>query len=447
MGTLGIFIGILLLIYLSYKGFSVLYFAPVCALLIAAMNKQPLLDSITNGYMNGCVDFILLMFPITIMGTMLGEIYGQSGATVSIARGIKSYLLEKNQNEKMALYVSVTIIVIVPALLTIGGIDLFAVVFTAFPLVVAIMAENNIPRRFLPGVLLGGVATGAVAAPGSPQATNIVVSQILGSDPRGALIPGLIAWMVALIGSVIYLNFAISRAKAKGETFDYGNSPYMLSVKGGVVRTDSPNFWTSIIPLSSVFVIFNIFKLNILIALSTGIILCLVLFWRYLIKDGNVSSIIKILNDGASNAPGAIFTVGSIAGFGAVVASTPGFQVVLDAIAGFHGPALWLEALSVTIITGITGSSPGGVAVAAPILGPIFIQELGIDENTFHRVATFASTTLDTLPINGVVVTLLSLSGLSHREGYRPIAVLTIVLTSLATIVLVLLLSLFPELA
>jgi H+/gluconate symporter-like permease len=46
-----------------------------------------------------------------------------------------------------------------------------------------------------------------------------------------------------------------------------------------------------------------------------------------------------------------------------------------------------------------------------------------------HRVASMASGGMDTLPHNGAVITLLAITGLSHRQSYIDIFSMTIIKT------------------
>lgn len=46
-----------------------------------------------------------------------------------------------------------------------------------------------------------------------------------------------------------------------------------------------------------------------------------------------------------------------------------------------------------------------------------------------HRVVAMASGGMDTLPHNGAVITVLAVTGLTHRESYRDIFAITIIKT------------------
>jgi H+/gluconate symporter-like permease len=118
-------------------------------------------------------------------------------------------------------------------------------------------------------------------------------------------------------------------------------------------------------------------------------------------------------------------------GFGAVIASLPGFLVLADALRGIPNP-LVNEAITVTLLAGITGSASGGMSIALAAMSDSFIaaaNAANIPLEVLHRVAAMASGGMDTLPHNGAVITLLAVTGLTHREAYKDIFGITLIKT------------------
>jgi H+/gluconate symporter-like permease len=125
-------------------------------------------------------------------------------------------------------------------------------------------------------------------------------------------------------------------------------------------------------------------------------------------------------------------------GFGGVIAALPGFIVIADALRAIPHP-LVNEAVTVTVLAGITGSASGGMSIALAAMSDTFIANahaFGIPLDVFHRVAAMASGGMDTLPHNGAVITLLSVSGLTHRQSYGDIFAVTLI-KSLAVFVVI----------
>ena len=118
-------------------------------------------------------------------------------------------------------------------------------------------------------------------------------------------------------------------------------------------------------------------------------------------------------------------------GFGAVIAALPGFLVVANALSAIPNPLI-NEAITVTALAGITGSASGGMSIALAAMADTFIanaQAAGIPLEVFHRVASMASGGMDTLPHNGAVITLLAVTGLTHRQSYKDIFAITCIKT------------------
>jgi H+/gluconate symporter-like permease len=90
------------------------------------------------------------------------------------------------------------------------------------------------------------------------------------------------------------------------------------------------------------------------------------------------------------------------------------------------------EAITVTVLAGITGSASGGMSIALAAMANTFIANAnaaGIPLEVLHRVASMASGGMDTLPHNGAVITLLAVTGLTHRDSYKDIFAITIIKT------------------
>jgi H+/gluconate symporter-like permease len=123
-------------------------------------------------------------------------------------------------------------------------------------------------------------------------------------------------------------------------------------------------------------------------------------------------------------------SVASLVGFGAVVAAMPAFAVVRDWVLGIGGGPLVSLAAATNVLAALTGSASGGLTIALDALGDTYLTlagERGIEPSLLHRVAVIGSGTLDSLPHNGAVVTLLAVCGTSHRESYFDIVMVGIV--------------------
>jgi H+/gluconate symporter-like permease len=139
-------------------------------------------------------------------------------------------------------------------------------------------------------------------------------------------------------------------------------------------------------------------------------------------------------------------SVASLVGFGAVIAALPAFAVVRDWVLAIEGGPLVSLAVATNVLAALTGSASGGLTIALDALGGTYMAraaEIGLDPALLHRVAVIGSGTLDILPHNGAVVTLLAVCGSTHRESYFDIVMVGIVGPVLALIAVILLGSAF----
>ena len=134
------------------------------------------------------------------------------------------------------------------------------------------------------------------------------------------------------------------------------------------------------------------------------------------------------------------FSVASLVGFGAVIAALPAFALVRDWVLSIEGGPLVSLAVATNILAALTGSASGGLTIALDALGETYLRlaaEQDIDPALLHRVAVMSAGTLDSLPHNGAVVTLLAVCGVTHRESYFDIFMVAIVgaLIALAAVI------------
>jgi H+/gluconate symporter-like permease len=175
---------------------------------------------------------------------------------------------------------------------------------------------------------------------------------------------------------------------------------------------------------------------SVLVALAAGTLILI------LVNRGRLPSLRDSLDAGANASALPILSVASLVGFGAVVAALPAFALVREWVLGVGGGLLTSLAVATNVLSALTGSASGGMTIALDALGPTYVAlaaERGIDPGLIHRVAVMAAGALDTLPHNGAVVTLLAVSGMTHRESYGDIVVAGIVGPLLALIGVILL--------
>ncbi|MDV2884458.1 GntP family permease [Alkalihalophilus pseudofirmus] len=417
---LGIVLGLVLLMFLAYRGWSIIWVAPITAGVVAIFGGLDLLDAYKNTYMEGFVNFAKLWFPVFMLGAIFGKLMEDTGAASSVASMITKVIGKQR---------AILGVIVACAVLTYGGVSLFVVVFAVYPLAIALFREANITRRLIPGtVALGAFTFTMTAVPGTPQIQNLIPTEYYGTTAMAAPFMGIIAALVMGVGGYVYLTWREKQTRAAGEVF---TEPKGQEIKE-IDEAKLPNPILSFLPLVAVIFTLNVFNWDIVVALITGILMIIVFNFKM------VSKFIDSVNKGASGSVIAIVNTSAAVGFGAVVRAVPGFEKLTEFVMGIQGSPLISQAVAINILAGSTGSASGGMGIALEALGDRYMElaaQTGIDPEAFHRVASIASGGLDTLPHNGAVLTLLTITGMSHKDSYKDIFVVGCAIPVLSVIV------------
>ncbi|WP_090796884.1 GntP family permease [Pelagirhabdus alkalitolerans] len=418
---IGIFIGLIMLMVLAYMGYSIIWIAPLSAGVVAMTGGLDLLEAYTGTYMSGLIGFLGDWFPVFMLSSIFGKLMEDTGMAKSIALKLSEVLGVKR---------AVMGVVLSAALLTYGGISLFVVVFAVYPVALNLFKEANLPRRLIPGAIaLGAFGFTMTAVPGTPQIQNLIPMDYFGTTPTAAPIMGIASAIVIAVGGYLYLVWRQNKLLANGEVYTEPKDKAVLNIED-----DEPNMFIALIPLVLVVATLNFLGWDIVIALLVGIAATLLL---------NIHKIKKLkfsrsVNEGAKGSLGAIMNTSAAVGFGTVVQASPGFATLTGALTAIPGTPLISLAASVNILAGATGSASGGMGIALEALGDYYVQAAetsGVALEAFHRVASISSGGLDVLPHNGAVLTLLAVSGLTHKDSYIDIAVVGIIIPIISVIV------------
>jgi len=459
MDVIGIIASLFALMYMAYMGFSVILFAPVFALLAASLQGLPIMPSYTELFMAKAVVYVKAFFPIF----MLGAVFGKVMEDTLLAKAITPSIIQALGHKRASLAV-----VLSCAILTYGGVSLFVVVFAVYPFAAALFKEANIPKRLIPGcIALGSFTFTMDAFPGSPQIQNIIPTNFYGTTGYAAPIAGLVGGTCIFVLGMLWLEYRRKKAAARGE--GYGEHTLNEPIASAAVTL--PKWYIGILPLLTVLVInFILSRLvtwnpdslaplagmkiplmapdvkrvigiwSLVIALVCGIVLALALGFKNVPKGGGFQ---KALNTGAIGSLLAIMNTASEVGYGNVIAALPGFKSIANFLLGIKlgGTPLVSEAVSVTTLAGITGSASGGMSIALDLMSKDWIawaNSIGMSPEILHRIASMASGGCDSLPHNGAVITLLAVCGLTHKQSYPDIGMITAIKTAMVFVVILL---------
>ena len=435
LSMIGIIIGIVFLIFFVMKGWPLLIIGACSSMIVAVFSGLNVTEAYLTTYMSGVGGFLIGQIPIFLWGAIFGECYGVTGGAKSIAQWISKVF--RGKNEKLSPLVTIIIVFLAGILLSYGGVSAIVLMFVMVPLTMELCRESGIPRYMVPGMILGCIATAALAMPGSPQIQNVLATSSVGVSSMAAPAPGFIAGIVILVLNVIYLNFAAKKEIAKGNTFE--------DVAGDEVAAKDeklPNPLLALLPMVLVFVLYNGFKINVNFALMAGIILAVILMHKGF-KDMN--TFLKSLGNACTNSAVVSCGAGAVAGFGSVVAVTPAFAGLCDKLSGFNGNPLVIAMIAMMIMTLVGGSGPAGLGVGLPVFTPL-AQSMGVNMNAFARVSAFCATTFDTLPTNAGYIAANEICKTQASKSYKYVGVCTVVNTTIGTIVLCLICIVLPGL-
>ena len=435
----------------AYRGYSVILFAPVAALGAVLLTDPSAVAPVFSGiFMEKMVGFLKLYFPVFMLGAVFGKVIEMSGFSRSIVQAAIRYIGRSRAN---------AVIVAVCALLTYGGVSLFVVVFAVYPFAAELYRQSNIPKRLMPGAIaLGAFSFTMDSLPGTPQIQNIIPTTFFKTTGWAAPVLGTVGSLFIIVVGLAYLEWRRRAAMASGE--GYGSS--LVNEPQTADREALPHPAIAILPLVLVGVANFFFTRMIPVwygsdaytvpasvlpgvhAPVTATVKTVVAIWAVeaalllgilLVVATAFRRISQGFADGSKTAVGgallAAMNTASEYGFGGVIAALPGFIVVSDALKGIPNP-LVNAAVSVSSLAGITGSASGGMSIALAAMSNLFIggaQAAHIPLEVLHRVVAMASGGMDTLPHNGAVITLLAVTGLTHRESYREIFAVTVIKT------------------
>jgi H+/gluconate symporter-like permease len=444
VGAIVVALGLLMTV--AYRGLPVIVFAPLCALLAAALSGMPLLPAYTELFMTGVAGFVRAFFPLFLLGAMFGKLMDSSGSAAAIAAAMTRALGPRH---------AIPAVVLAGAVLTYGGVSLFVVAFAVYPLGAALFRDAGIPKRLLPAAIALGAFTFTMdALPGTPQVQNIIPTRFFGTDAYAAPLTGTIGGAIVLIGGLAWLERRRARAALLGEGYGTGhqNEPAARSADR------LPTLWAAVVPLLVVLSVNFVLSRTawsveawyseasllqdfpetrpkdaastwaVIVALSAGILATLAL------NAGRMrESVAASLSAAAAGSLPAIFNTASEVGFGTVIKTLPGFEIVRSMVLDVSRHVLISQAVAVNVLAAITGSASGGLSIALEVMGRQALdaaQAQGISPELLHRIASMASGGMDTLPHNGAVITLLAITGLTHRQSYPDIFVITLIKTA-----------------
>jgi len=477
MGLLGILVGLALLVFFAFRGWSVLLLAPAAALVAAAFGREPLLANWTQVFMGSAAQFLAQFFPIFLLGAVFGKLMDDSRSVSTVADFMTRSLGERR---------AILSVVLAGALVTYGGVSLFVAFFVLSPMAQVLFRAAAVPRRLMPAAIVLGTSTFTMSAlPGTPSIQNAIPMPFFGTTPFAAPGLGIIAAAIMLGFGLWWLTRAEAAARRAGE--GYGVEPLAApdgaagdelvrerattarefdpaEIFHGRRSASAPPVFVAALPLVVVVAVNLLISLAVLPRLdfsylgeerwgatsisavagvwSVVVALAAAIATVIVCNRKRLMSLRESMDAGANASVLPALSVASLVGFGAVIAALPSFAIVRDWVLAIEGGPLVSLAVATNVLAALTGSASGGLTIALDALGRTYMTiaaQTGLSPALMHRVAVIGAGTLDILPHNGAVVTLLAVCGATHRESYFDIVMVGIVSAVLALVAVIVL--------
>mgnify|MGYP001153220410 CR=1 FL=1 len=420
MDMIIILVGLALLLVLTLKKVPVVYAAAISVIFIALFSRLPVVSTMTGDYMTGFANFVKSSWLMLLLGAILSKVMDITGA----ARSIASFIIGK-----LGVKFAIPAIVIAGGLLTYGGVSAMVSCFALYPITLAVFREADMPRKLIPATIGAGIFTWVTMLPGNPQVQNIIPSSFLPTNAMAAPVVGVVCGVFTLALILVYLMWESNRARKNGEGFIVDEETSKVLAKTDEMEANGklPNVVLAILPIVCVAVVLNVLKQDISVALLSGIVLCCILFFK------NITGVQKLLTDAVSSAAVTTINASAIVAIGSVV-KAPGFNQIVNGILNFStsgGNPLIIFGIATTLLCGLNASGMGGLSTTLSVLAEPFMA-MGVNPAIMHRIGVIASVGLDSLPHSGGIVAVLAISGVSYKEGYKYLFVVTVVITLLA---------------
>jgi len=449
MELVGLVGAVVLLIILALHGVNIILASLLCSLVVVVTNGLPVAESM-NQYFSfgplGAFTFAGKFFLLFATGAMFGRVMGESHGAASIALALVRML-----GAHRALWITT----LACGLLTYAGVVVFVVIFAMYPLGLQLLQQANIPKRlFCAAISLGAATFTLTALPGTPSIHNVISSVALGTDLFAGFWLGLVGGFMMFFLGIWYLERQRIIAERQGEGFMPSPGDNISDVDEG----DYPHWILACLPLAAVLLTIILPRVLTLVlgpealaaettamdllrfanqqpvlwpslALVCGSLLAIALFATvrrkalYVAGAGIQDSIVPLINTAA------------VIGFGGVVTQSAVFADAIQWMLDSSLPPLVSVFVSISLVSAITGSAAGGLQIFMQSMAPSYVA-MGVDVETLHRFATMASGGFDSLPHSGGIVAMLTITGLTHKQAYRDVGVVTVVVPVVTLLVL-----------
>jgi H+/gluconate symporter-like permease len=391
---------------------------------------MPLWETFTKNFVPGYAGAFTSYMLLFVSSSLYARLMDVSGCATSIGHKFVDWF-----GTKHVVLVGTLII----ALLSYGGVSLFVVIYATAPILFMMLKEANLPRHLSVICFSGGSSTFVMTClPGSPQLSNVVATEFLGTTLNAAPIMGIVCGIVLFLMVWWYCEWATKKARERNEGWTYPDNvnPELYELKDRSLLPPAWKGFITIIILLGTIIIgshngINSTMIAVIANLVGGVLVIVLNIGRF--KE---TKWIPLLTSGMTGGITAIGGIAAILGFGSVIRASGAYADIVKWCLSLNMNPLVLGVFATCIICGITGGSSSGQRIMYETLAPIYLAS-GANLSVLHRLIAIASGSLDTLPHSSGLFVVYQVLGLTHKDAYRHTfatsVVAPLILTILAT--------------
>ena len=411
--TIGLLLSFILLIFLIFKGWNIWIISIISTLFLALTNSLNIEEVIFETYSSFFKNFVGNWFLLFILSSIFGKIMEKSGASVIIAKSLASKIEEKR---------AILIILIITFILSYGGINIFVIVFSVYPICLFLFSKLNIPKEVCPGLILAIPASiTMVVFPGTPSIQNTIPTKYFGTTIYSAPLIGILTSIFIFLCDYYFYSYVIKKLKKTDKKFILDEGEKLENIEKKNTKLEIILAYTPLLTLLVInYCLINIFAMKssnfaLCIGISISIILSIVIFRKNL-------NIKKDLEIGIKNGVEVLFMTASIISFGGVVSKTTAFKSIVDWTIKIKASPLTSMFIVINIICMITASSVGGLTIYLENFS-LELLKTEIPVEVLHRMAAIASSGLDAMPFASGIIVVNTIAKTKLKDTYKYIFV------------------------
>lgn len=418
---LAIVLSFVLFCVLCYKNFGSIAAAVLCAAVVALTCLSGFHDGFFSLFVAGTMSQAQKIFFSFFFGAVFGEVLNATGG----ARSISAFCVGK-----FGVGSAPYIVMLLSALLNYVGVgsSMFICAYISFSL----FRKANLPRTIACVAIAGVTPLINATAPGNLQVVNVVASSVLGSSLYSGAAVGIVTTVVGMVLMALYLRKMTNKAKQKLQ----GYVPF----EGEEFNDDDAETPPVIFPMIALVMVAALCMIcnlglkwdSVSTAVTSLVIPCI--FLLITCKKYMKGDVFKLIDGASRICLYPLIGTCAVVGFASVVTDTTAYNTVINALMSWRVNPYIICAVGAAVVAALCADAVGGSASFLSMMGRPLV-EMGANLGVIHRVCTLATSTFNSLPHAGAVVTSLAVMRCTHKECYKDIAIVTIGIPIIYTIV------------